>query len=202
MKLLLTSDGFENPNIGKKFLELIGKPASEIKVIFIPTAASRTPEELKYTEFARNEIIITGVSSKNIKTLDLDHRIAYSEVKDYDAIYVCGGNTFYLLKKVRESGFDKIVKEFVDEGKLYVGVSAGSILVCPSIEISAPFDPNDVGLKDYTGLSLVNFVIAPHSGKKDEAIINEYRKKLPYEISPLNDGQALLALDKKIVVIE
>ena len=31
MKLLLTSAGFENPKVGKKFLEVVEKPAHEIK---------------------------------------------------------------------------------------------------------------------------------------------------------------------------
>jgi len=29
---------------------------------------------------------------------------------------VAGGNTFYLLKEARKSGFDKIVKELVEQG--------------------------------------------------------------------------------------
>ncbi len=35
-KLLLTSAGFENPKIGKLFLELINKSASETKIILFP----------------------------------------------------------------------------------------------------------------------------------------------------------------------
>ncbi|MBA7471651.1 hypothetical protein ES707_06957 [subsurface metagenome] len=31
MKLLLTSAGFENPKVEKKFLEVVRKPAHEIK---------------------------------------------------------------------------------------------------------------------------------------------------------------------------
>ena len=43
MKLMLTSAGFENDIIGKKFLDLLNKPVALAKVLFIPTA-SRTKE--------------------------------------------------------------------------------------------------------------------------------------------------------------
>lgn len=200
-KLLLTSAGFENPRIGEKFLELVHKSPSEIKVIFIPTA-SRTEEELKYVTMAREEIIRIGVKKEHIKTLDLDHKITYKEVKDYDAIYVCGGNTFYLLQKVRETGFDAVINQFVEDGKLYVGVSAGSIIACPLIEIALPFDENDAGITDFTGLNLVHIVITPHYTHKEKKIIDEYGKKIQYTIVPLTDNQALLIMDKEISIIE
>ena len=116
MKLLLTSAGFENAKIGRKFVELVGKPASEIRVVFIPTA-SRTKEESRYADEARKEILNTGVRGENIKTLNLDHHISYPEIKDFDAIYVCGGNTFFLLHQARKTGFDKIIKQFLNDGK-------------------------------------------------------------------------------------
>lgn len=32
MKLLLTSEGFQNPKLGEKFVELVGKPPSDITI--------------------------------------------------------------------------------------------------------------------------------------------------------------------------
>ncbi len=200
-KLLLTSAGFENHRIGETFLELVHTSPSEITVIFIPTA-SRTKEEMKYVEMARKEIIGLGVKKEHVKTLDLDHDIRYQEVKDYNVIYVCGGNTFYLLQKVRETGFDMIVKQFVDDGKLYVGVSAGSILACPSIEIALPFDENDAEITDFRGLGLVDVVITPHYTAKEKRIIDKWRKKLSYPIITLTDNQALLVVGKEKKIIE
>ena len=43
MKLLLTSGGMRNPTLTNALLELIGKPANEIKVAFIPTAMNTEP---------------------------------------------------------------------------------------------------------------------------------------------------------------
>ncbi len=199
-KLLLTSAGFENPEIWEEFLKLVNKHASEIKLIFVPTA-SRTKEELHYVEKAKNELLDFGITNQNIKTLNLDHIILYEEVSGFDAIYVCGGNTFYLLDRVRKTGFDKIIKQFLKDGKIYVGVSAGSILLGPNIEIASLGDKNKCGLNDFTGLNLVEIAISPHANKKERQAIEDFRKKVNYPIVPLNDNQAILALDDKVKII-
>ncbi len=137
MKLLLTSAGFENSKVGEEFLKLIDKPVSEIKVILVPTAA-RTKEELFYVDKSKKELLNVGIHAQDIKTLDLDHKISFEEVDGFDVIYVCGGNTFYLLHKVGEAGFDKITKQFLEKRGIYVGVSAGSIIVGPDIDDLPP----------------------------------------------------------------
>ena len=64
-KLLLTSAGFVNPKMREKFLKLVNKPASKIKVLFIPIA-SRTGEELHYVEKSRQELLDLGIAKENI----------------------------------------------------------------------------------------------------------------------------------------
>ena len=39
-KMILTANGFENKNIGNKFLDFVNKESSQIKVVFVPTAAN------------------------------------------------------------------------------------------------------------------------------------------------------------------
>ena len=66
-KLLLTSAGFQNPETADEFLKLIDKSPSEIKIIFVPTASSRTEEELKYIKESKKELIDIGIREENIK---------------------------------------------------------------------------------------------------------------------------------------
>lgn len=197
-KLLLTSAGLANANITDQFLQLIGKPVSQIKIIFVPTA-SRSEGELKYVQESKKELLDLGIPETNIKILNLDKAISFEEVKDFDGIYVCGGNTFYLLKKVRETGFDKVIKEFVKTDKLYFGVSAGSILAGPSIDIASPFDENDVGLVDLTGLNLTEAVVSPHYQDEEESTLRPFNKK--FSVVPLTDDQALLVINGEIKII-
>ena len=200
-KLLLTSTGLANKNITNQFLQIIDKPVSQIKIIFIPTA-SRNDEELHYVQESKKELLDLGILENNIKTLNLDKPVSFDEVEDFDVIYVCGGNTFYLLKKVRETGFDKVIIEFAKTDKLYFGVSAGSILVCPNIDIASPFDENDVNLTDLTGLNLTDVIVSPHYKDEEKTIIDNFKKKSQYEIVPLTDNQALLVLDGETKIVE
>ncbi len=186
MKLLLTSAGFLNKEVSDTFLSLFNKPTGQIHIIFIPTA-SRTEHELRYVEESRQELVDLGIT--NITTLNLDRKVTADEINNADAMYVCGGNTFYLLQKIRESGLDQLLPSF---GGLYVGVSAGSIVVGPNIEVSGPWDENDVNLSDTTGIKIVDFAVVPHYQRKDQAIVEDLKNRVDYEIMELTDNQAVL----------
>jgi len=198
MKLLLTSAGLENPKVGKAFLKLVGKPASNIKIIFIPTA-SRTKEELYWVNASIKELESVGVKRTNIQELQINRKITYTEIKDFDVMYMCGGNTFYLLAQIRKFGFDNVIEKFISKGKLYLGVSAGSILMGPDIEISGieNADINDVCLTDFTGLNYINTLITPHYVEKQKKAIANYQKTVKYKIISLTDDQAIIVIDGK-----
>ncbi len=203
-KLLLTSTGLANQNIKNQFLQIIDKPISQVKIIFVPTA-SRSEEELKYVDESKKELLDLGIPENNIKTLNLDKPVSFQDVEGFDVIYVCGGNTFYLLKKVRETGFDKVIIEFAKTDKLYLGVSAGSILVNPDISTAGTGlepDENDVGLTDLTGLNLTDVLVSPHYCEEEKLIIDEFKKKSQYKVIPLTDNQALLIIDGETKIIE
>jgi len=195
MKLLLTSAGFYNPEASDTFLRLLNKSAEQANVIFIPTA-SRTEEELRYVQGAKQELLDLGIN--DITTLNLDRKVSENEIENADVIYVCGGNTFYLLQKIRESGLDQLLPNFKG---LYVGVSAGSIVVGPNIEVSAPWDENDVKLSDTTGINIVDFAVVPHYQRKDQTIVEGLKSQADYEILELTDNQAVLIIDGERKVI-
>ncbi len=116
------------------------------------------------------------------------------ELANKDIILVEGGNTFYLLHHVRKSGFDKILPGLLNDGKLYVGISAGSYIACPTIEAATwkHAGRNKVGLKDLTALNLVPFLISAHFEEKYRTIIEQASMKTIYPIVALRDSQAIL----------
>lgn len=198
-KLLLTSTGFTNPQIAKTFLQLVHKKHSDITVLFIPTAA-RTDEELSYVKESKKELHSLGI--RNIVVINLNRCISYHEINNADCMYVCGGNTFYLLHKIRETGFGEVVKKFVEDGKVYVGVSAGSIIAGPDISVAEPFDKNDVCLSEFTGLLLTNNVVSPHYSEKERHIVDKIKRKSKYKIITLTDNQALLIVGETETIVE
>ena len=126
-KIILTANGFENKNIGKTFLKMVNKEPSMIKVVFVPTAAIDA-DAIEVLPKCMHDLLDFDIPAKNIKVYDLHYKMEYNELKEYDAIYFCGGSTSYLLKRINETGFNKPLKEFIGNGGVYVGVSAGSII--------------------------------------------------------------------------
>jgi len=192
MKLFLTSSGL-HPDVTNPFLEFLGEKPEETKVCFITTASN--PEKDKwYVEQDRDKLLELGFK---ITEFDLEKENAFSlqnKLKDFDVIFVEGGNTFYLLKHVRQSSFDKVLKPLLDEGKIYFGVSAGSIIAGLNIDSAGwkHADRNIVNLKDLTGLNLVPFVISVHTDESNIKVIKNKARLASYPVVSLLDTQAIL----------
>ena len=81
-------------------------------------------------------------------------------VEEAEAIIVGGGNTWNLLRTVRDNGLIEPIRKKVLAGTKYIGWSAGSNLTCPSIKTT-----NDMPIIDPLGfdaLNLIPFQINPH----------------------------------------
>lgn len=202
MKLLLTSGGLTTDILRKKFLDLIEKDAESIKVAFIDTA-SKVEKDKGFVE--RDIENLKKMGEIEITRIDIsDPKDAWESVIDSaDVIWVEGGNTFYLLNEVVKSGLNNTLREII-EGKLYVGVSAGSILVTPSIAISGvePGDPNNVGVSDLSGLSWVDFEVSPHTPDVVSLRnVEEYAKQSGRKLYAYDDQTAVLVEDNNISIV-
>jgi len=115
-------------------------------------------------------------------------------LKDKNAVYVEGGNTFYLLKAVRESGFDKVIKEMIAKGVPYIGSSAGSYIACPTIDMAIwkPKQKDRFGATDFTAMNLVPFLVVAHYEPELKEILKEKISQSKYDTKLLKDGQAIL----------
>jgi len=203
MKILLTSVAWEkNQEIGREFLNLVGKKSSKIKVSVVSTAEEKD-KDWKWVKFTIKELEKIGVSKENVSIFSLNRKIKREELKNVDVIYVCGGNTFVYLDKIRKTGLDKIIKELVKRDKVYFGVSAGSYVACPTIEAATwkHADANTINLKNLTGLALVPFWLKAHFRKEYRSIIEKAAKRTKYPIIALRDNQAVLVNDKKVKII-
>ena len=126
-KVILTANGLENKNIGKIFLDYVSKKPENIKAVFVPTAAI-FPGAIEALPGCIHDLLDLGILDKNIYVYDLHYKMEYEELSTYDTIYFCGGSPQYLLKRVNDIGFNIPLKQFIDNGNVYVGVSAGSII--------------------------------------------------------------------------
>jgi dipeptidase E len=204
MRLLLISN---STNPGEQYLdypknnirEFLGE--KPVKALFIPYAAvtfSYDEYEAKVAERFRE----TGHDVVSV------HRFSdpVSAVLEAEAIVVGGGNTWKLLKTVREQGLIEPVRKKVLAGIPYIGWSAGSNMACPTIRTT-----NDMPVVEpdsFSSFNLIPFQINPHyldanpaghAGETREQRIEEFIEVNPdIYVAGLREGTMLIIEDGKI----
>lgn len=203
MKLFLTSAGLP-PETTKDFLKLLDKKPEDTSVCFI-TTASNLEKDKWYVEKDRERLLEIGFKVTELDLKGENEASLNDKLEKFGVIFVEGGNTFYLLKYARESGFDKALKLFLGGGGVYLGVSAGTIIAGMNIETSnwnyGEPDRNTVKLADLTGLNLIPFVFCVHIDKKDIDIIKKFAQETKYPTIGLTDSQALLVKNEKSKIV-
>lgn len=200
--ILLTSKGMKVPSMRDEVLKLISKPPQEIKLACINTASKNSStsewviednEGLEKLGFNIEEIDIEGKTESELLGL----------LKDKDIIYVQGGDPFFLLKHIRLSGFDNVVKELMQKGVIYVGFSAGTYIACPSLEMALWHKPERErhGITDLTGMDLVPMLICVHFEESRREAYLQGMKSTKYQTKILNDEQSLLFKDGKCELV-
>lgn len=202
MKLLLTSAGITNSFIEQALKKLVGE---EIKFAFIPTAANVEKGDKdwlidNYLECKR----LGYVDIIDISTLPMD--VCLNRIAECNVIVVGGGNTSYLMEQCVGSGFDKELLELL-KTKVYVGISAGSIILSKTLWVSSEFLYGDESNEVIAGLGVVNFNFRPHYNsehfpKVRKTILEELSKNNPEEvIYACDDDTAVLVVDDGVEVI-
>ncbi|MBQ6992108.1 MAG: Type 1 glutamine amidotransferase-like domain-containing protein [Clostridia bacterium] len=189
MKILLSS----NKEIITKYIE------QGAKIGFIATA-SELDDDRWYMEKDKKDL-----ANMNFKIIDID---ITNEDKDsiiekfnsVDAIFVAGGNCFYLLQQLK---MKKVLEDLIEfaNSKIYVGSSAGSCIACPSIEYVEKLDDKTQAplLKDYNAMNLIDAYILPHYNSKEkytklaDEIINENSN---LKFIKLSNDQAVIVNDR------
>ncbi len=202
MKLLLTSTGITNKAIADAFLNLLEKKAEETNIGFISTAAAVEEGDNGWYTAQLSGLEKFGFTKVDI--VDIATDVNWQErLGDADAIVVSGGNTFYLLEQMRKVNFKGWFEKTADK-KVYVGISAGSIVATPSIAIAAvePGDVNLPGLTDLAGFSFVDFEISPHTPEVVSHEGNlEYRKTASNELYEIDNESAIQVRDGQIEIV-
>lgn len=123
-------------------------------------------------------------------------------LSSYAAIYLSGGNTFTFTDSARKRGLQLILEQYLANGGVLVGASAGSIMCTPSIELATFGDENEVGMTDFSGFGFVDFEFHPHfTGNQGECErLAEYQRTHGREIYACKDGAGLYITNDDVVV--
>lgn len=161
MKLILCGGGSGEQNYyaNKKLNEIIdhNKP-----LLYVPLAM----DESDHPYDSCYEWINEELAQVQLSGIDMVRSFEELVQKDYDnycALFIGGGNTYKLLKGIKDSGAFEKIKEFINNGGIVIGGSAGAVIFGCDIDIISTMDPNDVALIDTKGFNVMNGVsIFPH----------------------------------------
>lgn len=151
-------------------------------ILYIPLAM----DEVEYPydgcyEWFKEQIVNVSIPSLDMARTFED--LASKELNCYSAIFIGGGNTYKLLKGLKESGAFKKIQDYLQNNGIVVGCSAGAVIFGKDIDIIASMDPNIVGLTDTKGFDvLYGISIFPHymnlkaklNDEENQAIINKF----------------------------
>ncbi len=179
-----------------KIIEHEGRDFVGKKAIFIPTAGD--PYDNKdFIEADKNALEKYGLDVVKTDVKNKDEEEIRKAIDGADVVLVAGGDTFYLMEKLKESRADKAIKEFIEKDGIYIGSSAGSIVCCPTIEGAEEFDDPKLApeLDNFDGMGVFKDVIIPHTHKeKYFERVKRATKKLEskgYKVHLLTDDDVL-----------
>ena len=138
MRFLLTSGGIANTSIHETLVDLLGKPVAESSALFIPTAIYPFPGGAGMAWQAicgQAQSPLCELGWKSLGVLELTALPTIQQeswvpmLRETDALLVWGGDVLYLCYWLRQSGLADLLPSLSE--LVYVGVSAGSIVVTP-----------------------------------------------------------------------
>jgi len=169
--------------------------AGKKTVAFCPFAAH---DHEVYTEKARARFGQLGFDVVPIEQLDRA-----------DAIFVGGGNTFRLLKKLYETRLLEKIRDRAKSGMSYMGASAGTIITCPTIRTT-----NDMPIVEppsLASLGLLSFQLnchyldadpnSTHKGETREQRLLEFHEENATPVLGLREGTQLWVEDGTITLL-
>lgn len=188
MKLILTSTDFLTDNSRKKILSEL-KDVSKCKILYIPNE-NATVEKIKSNKYY-DRLQKYGFKRENIYIFNYKEANKFKNL-NIDAIYIGGGNTFSMLKMLKDTKFDKEIIKYVKNGATYIGGSAGAHIVTKNIKHVLPFDNNSVGLNDYNGLGLFDGILFCHYTDDRKKYVDDCKKRNKYNVSILRDDETII----------
>ncbi|MBQ8303911.1 MAG: Type 1 glutamine amidotransferase-like domain-containing protein [Clostridia bacterium] len=189
MKLILSSCDFKNEKSKKFILNNIPKPLNEIKVLFMPDDCASKKEILSNKFYDR--LVSYGFKRENITVLNYYDADSFKNL-DIDMLYLSGGNTFSVLHRIRKHGFQTAMIDYIKNGVIYVGGSAGAHIVSANLEHVLKYDQNTAQITDFSGLNLFDGILVCHFTNERQAHFEALKAEGKYKVAALTNDDSLL----------
>jgi peptidase E len=200
MKLFLASY-ISHPDTQKRLINFMGGYKDK-KIAYIPTAANGEDgwEKWKTNSSTWKMVSASGAEVEPIQLEDYKEDEIGKKLENKDVIWVAGGMTGYLAYWAKRRYLDKILPAILEKGTIYVGSSAGAMLVGQTTQASEfEFTDKERGASLMEPLRIVDFDIFPHY--KDEyldLIKSEYKGSCKLYL--LKDGEEIIVEDGRVMI--
>lgn len=168
-------------------------------ILYVPLAMDEIdhPYDGCYEWFKKQIINVDVIGVDMPRTFE---QFASFDFNNYSVIFIGGGNTYKLLKGIKDNGIFEKINEYLDNDGIVIGCSAGSIIFGYDINSCLAMDRNDVNLIDTKGFDKLNgkSVFAHYTNSKTEEIHNKYTD---YLINYSTTNETVVALPEEDTIL-
>jgi len=200
MKLFLASKGNHPDSLQK--LEDFVEDFEDKHLVYVPTAGNAKVYGGWKSKFSEEvPEILKRVRSYEIMELEsCIYQDVIQKMKSADIVWFGGGLVGYLLYWMRRIRFDDYLQEILDNSTVYVGSSAGSMVMGNNMHLAAHYiDDPEPGADLLPGFGVLEFDIYPHYTDELSGEINQLWNK--GKLCLLKDGEAITVVDGQVEIL-
>jgi len=194
---------------GGEYLEYLREELIQLyngidEILFVPFARPSGISHENYTAKASSFFETINIKVRGLH--EFEHKTeALNNAKGY---FTGGGNTFLLVKTLHEEGIMSVLKQNIENGKPYLGCSAGSNI--GGLNMKTTNDMPIVYPPSFDCMGLVPFNLNPHyldpnpdlkhNGETRETRIKEFLTQNEVKVVGLREGNWIRRVGDKITV--
>lgn len=147
------------------------------KIMYVPIAMDGiNPSYASCLEWVKSALAPYGIHK--IDMTEGLSELTQDKLSGYHGIYIGGGNTYSLLKKIKDSQFGQILTTYLSGGGVVYGGSAGAIILGRNIDTCDHMDAHEAGPVSSAGLNLLHgWSVWCHYTADDKPLVRNYVRK-------------------------
>ncbi|MDQ7797409.1 MAG: Type 1 glutamine amidotransferase-like domain-containing protein [Candidatus Edwardsbacteria bacterium] len=187
----------ENERLDRRFLEMIGKDRP--RLAYIPSASDNSRryyhEKCEYYKRYGIEDFLYFDLNKEYDPAKTEELLAC------DAIHLSGGDPFQFLGSIRKRNFGPVLKKYHENDGILLGISAGAIVLTPSINISHVFYKSRTD--QHQAVGLVDFHFLPHWNQRQDRLdaVKKFSIDNQAMVYGCQDGDGMVIHDGNIELV-
>jgi dipeptidase E len=164
------------------------------KILYVPSAFNARRKAFDETSAYYSKLGFTHV---RLFEPEEGAREEHSQaLQEADVVHLSGGEVIAFATRLQATGFDELLKAFLNRGGVLLGVSAGAMVMSRSFKTAQLHRERG----DFRGLGLIEFEIIPHAIDHfpRQELIQKFAKDNSVPIYAMNDGDIIVVHGRKI----